>query len=293
MAAADERRNQGDLAADHVLEAVTETSDDAIILVGRQRGVTSWGSTAERLFGVHPSEAVGRPLDQLFSPHLQERLRSAVDRAMAGEHVIHFETEALRADGLPFPIWVSLCPLSDVRGNPWGIVAIATDVTEQHLAQAALAEVEGRLRYAEALSHVGSWLWDLRTGAVQWSTEYYRIHAVDPFEFDGTLSSHLDKVHPDDRQMIRKLMEESVELARPFECECRILRSDGEVRLLMERAHPSVASDGSVIGLRGIGQDMTEFQTEDRPGSDEHEKGGSVVGDEIPHPIDDVVFGAD
>ena len=43
----------------------------------------------------------------------------------------------------------------------------------------------------EALAHIGSWLWDLRTGAVQWSAEFHRIHGVDPLDFDGTFESHL------------------------------------------------------------------------------------------------------
>lgn len=71
----------------------------------------------------------------------------------------------------------------------WCLVAVVRDITEQRLARAILAEVEFRLREGEALSHIGSWLWDLRTGAVQWSTEFHRIHGVDPFDFDGTFDS--------------------------------------------------------------------------------------------------------
>ena len=253
-----ERRTSADVTAAVVLAAVMETSDDAIIPVSAGYGVTGWGPTAERLFGVPRAEAVGQPIDQLFSPHVRAGLRSVVARAMSGERIIHFESEILRSDGLPLPVWVSLCPLANTDGEPWGVVAIARDVTEQHLAQASLAEVEGRLQDAEALSHVGSWLWDLRTGSVQWSAEFHRIHGVDPFEFDGTLASHLNSVHPDDREEMHLLMEESAASGRPFESEYRILRSDGTVRILKVRAHPSVGSDGSVVGLRGIGQDVTE-----------------------------------
>ena len=201
---------------------------------------------------------------------------------MAGERIIHFESEVLRSDGLPLPVWVSLCPVADTDGDQWGVVTITRDITEQHLAQASLAEVEGRLQDAEALSHVGSWLWDLRTGSVQWSTEFHRIHGVDPFEFDGTLASHLNSVHPDDREEMHLLMKDSVARGRPFECECRILRSDGTSRLLKVRAHPSVGSDGSVVGLRGIGQDVTGLTGP-----------SSVVGDQVPHPGHDVTVGGD
>ena len=74
---------------------------------------------------------------------------------------------------------------------PVAAVLIGRDITEQRLAQASLAEVEARVRESEALANVGSWLWDLRTGTVQWSDEFHRIHGVDPLDFDGTLEAHL------------------------------------------------------------------------------------------------------
>lgn len=243
---------------EQILAAVVETSDDAIFTVEAGRGVADWGSTAERLFGLAPDDVLSRPIDHLFAPHLRPDVRSAVSRALSGERIVHFESEIIRGDGLPLPVWVSLCPIPEGSDQPWGVLAITRDITEQHLAQASLAEVEGRLRDAEALAHVGSWLWDLRTGAVQWSTEFHHIHGVDPFEFDGTFTSHLGSIHPDDREQVRALMEESVASARPFESEYRILRSDGEVRILKVRAHPSLGSDGTAVGLRGIGQDVTD-----------------------------------
>ena len=84
-----------------------------------------------------------------------------------------------------------------------GAVSVAHDLTEQRLAQASLAEVEARRREGEAQAHVGRWLWDIGTGAVQWSDELHRIHGVDPLEFAGTLDAHLACVHDDDRARVR------------------------------------------------------------------------------------------
>ncbi|HEX3981167.1 MAG TPA: PAS domain S-box protein, partial [Acidimicrobiales bacterium] len=177
-----------------ILRAVVETSDDAIFPIGPDAGVTGWSPTAERLFGVPAHEVLGRPLAHLFPSHLRAEIRSVSSRARSGERVTHFESEIIRADGLPVPLWVSFCPLDAGSAGPSGVLVVARDVTEQHLAQASLAEVEGRLRDGEALSHVGSWLWDVRTGTVQWSTEFHRIHGVDPFEFEGNLTAHLGAV---------------------------------------------------------------------------------------------------
>jgi PAS domain S-box-containing protein len=177
---------------------------------------------------------------------------------MAGERIHHFESEIVRDDGMPVPVWLSLCPIFDASDTAVAAAVIARDVTEQRLAQASLAEVESRLEEGEAMAHVGSWLWDLRTGAVQWSGEFHRIHGVDPLEFDGTFEFHLGRIHPADRDDVRAAMERSVESGTPFEGEYRVIRPDEEIRQLRVRAQPTIGSAGKSVGLRGIGQDVTE-----------------------------------
>ncbi len=116
MAAPVDRSSERLVTTDEILAAVVETSDDAIVPVGAEGGVTAWGPTAERLFGVPAREALGRPLDRLFSPHVRPAICSVYSRALAGERIVHFESEVLRGDGLPLPVWVSLCPVPD-RGR--------------------------------------------------------------------------------------------------------------------------------------------------------------------------------
>ena len=253
----------GEIAPEVLLRAVVETSDEAIFTCDAGRRVLSWGTTAERLFGRAADTAIGHPVDALFPEHLQTEVRAVVATVLAGDWIKHFETEVLRPDGMPMPVSLSLRPLQDAARQPAGAVVIARDVTEQHLAQAMLAEVEARLEEGEAMAHVGSWLWDLRTGAVQWSAEFHRIHGLDPVDFAGTFGSHLAVVHPDDRDRLQSVMERSVASKRPFETEYRVVRPDGLVSLLRVRAQPTIGSAGVTVGLRGIGQDVTDRSASD------------------------------
>jgi PAS domain S-box-containing protein len=248
-----------DVTPDAVLGAVIEMSDDAIFTCDSLGTVTTWSRTAELLFGFRAGQMLAGPLDGLFPAHLQGEVRTVAARVLSGERIKHFETEVLRRDGLPMPVSLSLCPIFDEGERLVGAVVIARDVTEQRLEQATLAEVEARLEEGEALAHVGSWLWDLRTGSVQWSAEFHRIHGVDPLDFDGTFDSHLGLIHPEDRAPVRAAMEESVESGRSFEDEYRIIRADQQVRIVRARGHPTIGSAGRAVGLRGIGQDVTEL----------------------------------
>jgi PAS domain S-box-containing protein len=247
----------GDLPADALFEAVVEMSDDAIFTCNPKGGIVRWSPTAERLFGRGSDDVLDEPLEVLFPVHLREEVQRVLTNVLKGDRIRHFETEGLRPDGLPLPVSLSLCPVPATGSPPAGVVVIARDVTEQQLAQATLAEIDARMEEGEALAHIGSWLWDLRTGTVQWSAEFHRIHGVDPLEFDGTFESHLGLIHPDDRDRVGAEMLRSVESGRAFNGEYRVIRPDQHVHLVQVRAQPTFGSTGKAVGLRGIGQEVT------------------------------------
>jgi PAS domain S-box-containing protein len=258
-------------APEVLLRAVVEMCDDAIFTCDLGGRVTTWSTTAERLFGRSTREVLHGPLDALFPAHLNGEVQSVIATVLAGDRIRHFETEVVRPDGMPLPVSLSFSPVHDASGSPAGSVVIVRDVTEQRLAQATLAEVDARMAEGEALAHIGSWLWDLRTGAVQWSAEFHRIHGVDPLDFDGTFESYLALVHPEDRDVVREAMEESVKSTRPCNCEYRVGGTGADLHVVRVRAQPTLGSDGRAVGLRGIGQDVTERATTEisleRPGS--------------------------
>jgi PAS domain S-box-containing protein len=245
------------VSPESVLDAVIEACDDAILTTDATARVVRWGAAAERLFGRTARTVVGQDLVALFPEHSRAEMRSAMDRVLAGEHMRRFETEVVRPDGMPVPLSMSLCPVRTHGSEPAGAVVVARDVTEERVAQATLAEVEKRLEDGEALAHVGSWLWDVRTGAVQWSTEFHRIHGIEPLEFDGTFESHLAAIDARDREQVKGEMQRSVTLGRPFSSEYRIARPDGGIRVVRVRAEPTLGAAGTTVGLRGIGRDVT------------------------------------
>jgi two-component system, sensor histidine kinase and response regulator len=261
----------GEFAPEALLGAIIEMSDDAIFTCDVSGKIVTWSITAERLFGRSADEVMDGPLADLFPSHLTEEVQIVIAAALAGDRIRHFETEALRPDGMPQPVSISLCPVLDEGGSSVGSVVVVRDVTEQHLAQATLAEVDARMVEGEILAHIGSWLWDLRTGTVQWSAEFHRIHGVDPVEFDGTFESYLALVHPDDRDLLRAAMVESVDSGRPFNREYRVIGSQGGEHVVQVRAQPTFGSAGTAVGLRGIGQDVTARiinpVNRDQPGS--------------------------
>ncbi len=245
-----------DVGGRTVLDIFADLSSLALFSQDANGRIASWNRGAERIFGYSEDEIVGDALTAFAPLHLRSDLQSVAERVTAGERVDRVFTEIRRKDGMPVPIALSVSPVIDTSGAFAGAVGVAQELTETRLAQAALAEVEQRFREWEALAHVGRWLWDVGTDAVQWSDELHRMHGVDPLAFEGTLVAHLSVVHPDDRERVRALMEDAVATSQPFEDEYRIA-DEGATRWFAMRAEPAVGSSGDVVGLRGVSQDIT------------------------------------
>jgi PAS domain S-box-containing protein len=115
-----------------------------------------------------------------------------------------------------------------------------------------------QLDAAQAITHVGSWEWDLATGTVTWSDELYRIYGLEPASKSITLDVFLSSLHPDDRDRIRGEIEGALAAGGRFAYRERIVRPDGIVRVLDTIGEVVTSGDGSPTSLLGTCRDVTE-----------------------------------
>jgi PAS domain S-box-containing protein len=134
------------------------------------------------------------------------------------------------------------------------------DASGQVMARAneALRRSQTKLAEAQRLAHIGSWEWDLLTDEVTWSDEMYRVYGYEPGAMTVRLGTFVEFVHPEDRAMVEASIGRSMNDHQPFEFFHRIVRPDGEVRLLQGRGATVVGPDGKVVRMWGTGQDITE-----------------------------------
>jgi diguanylate cyclase (GGDEF)-like protein/PAS domain S-box-containing protein len=138
---------------------------------------------------------------------------------------------------------------------------LARDVgAEQELAE-ALRERDASLREAQLLARLGRWEWDLMadgTPAVgRWSSEMYEMFGLDPEKTETTYATFLERVHPEDRELARAGVEETLRTGRPFATYYRVLVPGGGVRWLQSRGR--LERQPGEVGGRILGhcQDIT------------------------------------
>jgi signal transduction histidine kinase len=121
----------------------------------------------------------------------------------------------------------------------------------------ALRRSETYLSEAQKLSHTGSFGWDVMSGKIFWSEETFRI-----FEFDMTTEPTLEllfqRTHPEDRSMVREIIDRVSEIKKAFDFEHRLLMSDGSVKYFRVVGHPLTKGESGRVEFVGAVTDITE-----------------------------------
>lgn len=152
-----------------------------------------------------------------------------------------------------------LTPLRSADNKIIGAIGLSVDITERKQMEDELRTSERQLADAQRLACVGSWSLDLQTQSRTWSEEFYRILGVDPSEPVPTMEEFLTRfVHPDDRELVRTTVEHFFRTHEPYSYFRRLIRTDGEVRIVHSRGSVVYDEKGNAVRLVGASQDVTE-----------------------------------
>jgi PAS domain S-box-containing protein len=211
--------------------------------------------------GMSREQVVGRRFVDLpwfsHSAAERERIADGLARAARGEK-LRFPTTIRRAGGGLMYVDAAFAPLRESSGIITHVVGTGVDTTARMQAERALADSEARLLEAQRVAHVGSWQWEVGGNRVSWSAELYRIYGLSRDQFDGSYQGFLARVHPDDVEHTRTVVQRAVENVTPFIYDHRIIRPDGSVRMLHTRGDVVGDGDGKPLRLVGSCWDVTE-----------------------------------
>jgi PAS domain S-box-containing protein len=258
--------------------------------------------------GLQKSDIIGKTESELgFPPELIEQHKQRREAVIASGETLKGETSVPTVDGVRQHEYM-LIPIPDASGIVQVVVATSRDITEQRQAQeqlrqyrqhleelvaartAELASTEAHLAEAQKIAHIGSWEFDVATGAITWSDEVFRIFGLNPNQPAPTYSEYIQLVHPDDREILTYTVQTAIAQGKSYQLDHRILRPDsvsatlaslrlrsmreaqtserasaiamsgasGSIRHVNSRGQVNFNSQGQVIRLFGTVMDITE-----------------------------------
>jgi PAS domain S-box-containing protein len=243
-------RPDGRTATDPLLVSLLTCTSDGVILVDADGRIAAWNPAAAAMWGRAAADVVGRDLAEL--PGIPPGVVTAVDAARRG------------ASPRPVAIVLTVADLERrlsatahaVEGG--STLLLVRDRTEHIDMQRHLMRVADQLASLQAIGGVGLWTWHVPSGNVEWSEGMYRIHAVAPADFVGTIAWAMSFVRDDHRDRVTAVLVEAAEGGGPVQTTLPIVRGDGSEVWLETRAE-RVADDAGAGGVVGVAMDITAY----------------------------------
>jgi two-component system, cell cycle sensor histidine kinase and response regulator CckA len=242
---------------------LTEHSPDVIVRHDREGRCLYANSAIEEMTGVPAHEFVGRRVAEATAGRVSEEVARSLQSLRAMLEQVLATGRGMEAEvSIRFPdrervFNVRLVPERDEGGQIVSILDIARDITAAKHAEEALRASEQRFR--QVTENVGEvfWLSDVAKAEVMYvSPAYQRVWGRTCDSLYEQPQSWMDAIHPDDRARVREAAL-TRQTAGDYDVEYRIVRPDGDVRWVRDRAFPINDADGRVYRVAGVAEDIT------------------------------------
>lgn len=200
----------------------------------------------------------------------------AIERMAQSAHAVHpcYRRFALETY-IGIAIWVAgrrfgtLCfasseahsqPFDDVDREFLRLFArwVGATLERQQQEQARQALLE-RLDEAQQIARLGHWEANLLSGELYWSKVIFDIFGYDAQRFAPSVEAFKRCVHPEDLALV-EASEQRVGAGGMHDVVHRIVRPDGEIRWVHERARPQPDEQGRPVRLVGTVQDISALK---------------------------------
>ena len=243
-----------------VLGSIVRTLEDAVTGVTPDDIVVSWNEAAERIYGYSAQEIIGRSILITAPPERTQELQGKLAALRRGERVKPYQTVRIRKDGSHIHISITLSPIYGPTGRLTSILALARDITQGIRAEQALQRSEEKFRQlAENIDEV---FWMIDTEATQIlyvSPAYQEIWGRTCESLYSNPASWLDAIHSEDRTRAEEVFQRQLK-GEAVENEYRIVRPDGALRWIRDRAFPIFDDSGDLIRVAGFAEDASNWK---------------------------------
>ncbi len=244
------------------LRGILDNMVDTFFRTDREGRIMMISPSVTNLLGVTPEEALGRRFDEFVAaPDTMPNLYDLV--ATGSDETSGHEIRMIRQDGEEVWVLTTARKFLDEDGEAAGIEGVAHDITMRKRAEEALAESEGRFRdFAEASS---DWMWETDAeGRFSYISE--RIVDVLGLKPGRLLGKTREELAEDGKANVDwQRYRRQIDQRKPFrDFQYDTVDTDGEIRTLRSSGRPRFAEDGTFLGYRGTGNDITESLATER-----------------------------
>lgn len=137
-------------------------------------------------------------------------------------------------------------------------MVLRQDALANKVAIRKLQETQRKLELMEEAAGVGYWHIDIRRNEAFWSRGVYAIHGLSRESYQPQVATGIELFHPDDRAELSQCISDAAANGGSFTFKLRLMRADGEERIVFATGGAELGEDGKPEFLFGTLEDVTE-----------------------------------
>lgn len=237
-----------------------------------------WSPELMAIYGVDQAPIAEQGFTEMVHPEDRMRVEAETSAFMAEGETYEHEFRIVRPNGEVRTVHdrglIERTNDGSVR-RMRGLNVDITDLRQKELeTKAKLRQSEARLQLAYEVADIGAWDLDLRKRRSVWSAGLYNLLGLEQAQ-PASDQLFFEHVHPDDADWLRERFAESIAARTNFDEVFRVLRSDGEARIVAGKGRVVEEIDGEPTRMIGVNYDITE-----RMEAQEH---GNLLMQEVNH----------
>lgn len=216
-----------------------------------------FSSSASKVLGYPAQQCEELFLASLSDNDINHQAKRRIDLALQDERQAPFELEVKAQSGHLVRIMSALVPHYNDVGALQKIEVVAYDISAVQHKLFGYKRKSILLDEAEKITCTGTWDWDLSTGKVRWSKEFYNIVQLPIEQTQPGMKSYIELLMPEDAKTLTELVVKSIKTQQVFEHFHRLFLKDGRVKYIESRSNTLVDEQGEPVRMIGTIHDVT------------------------------------
>jgi PAS domain S-box-containing protein len=246
-----------------MLAQAVESSPDMIGVANVTGEFTFVNDSFLRMSGWRRDELMGLHFGVVLSPNNAAAVVQGIGTLGLVEGGWSGDCLLRRKDESDFDVFLNVGPIKDNAGRVTGMFGIARDISEKKKAEELLRRSEEKFRELAEHIRVVFFITTAAPFAINYvSPAYEQILGRPPDLLYADPSKWVETIYPEDRERVIGVLAQSQQ-GIETKTEYRIVRPDGGIRWLSTNTYPVHDSQGKLLRMVGIIEDVTEQRAKD------------------------------